>query len=253
MAQAEFLDLPMPDIIAQWRFYLSVLAPGSGDVLIDVGCNTGDAERLLVRDYPDIAKVIGIEKEHERYARAITRCQAEGTPGQIEFRCADGQELPFDDCTFDKALCVDTLEWIEDPLQALRELRRVLKPDGTALVVHSDFDTQVFNAADQELCRRVIHRFTDSGPNGQIGRQLYALCQDSGFSAVDPSVYVLINCAFDPRSYAHRAAIMMAEWLSDDSRITADELARWMADLETQNSQGQFFYSINRYLCRCRK
>ena len=165
MAQAEFLDLPLPDVIAQWRYYLSVLAPGLGDVLLDVGCGTGDAERLLVRDYPNIGKVVGVEKDRPRYDQAVVRCQREGAPGQIEFRCADGQDLPFAADSFDKAFCVDTLEWIEDPLKGVREIRRVLKLGGSAVIVHSDFDTQVFTAADKALNRRVVHSFTDAGPN----------------------------------------------------------------------------------------
>jgi SAM-dependent methyltransferase len=60
-AQEEFLDNPMPDVIQQWWFYLSVLNPQAGDLVLDVGCNTGDAERLLMREYPYIEKVIGLE------------------------------------------------------------------------------------------------------------------------------------------------------------------------------------------------
>jgi precorrin-6B methylase 2 len=63
MAQEEFLNDPMPDVIDQWRFYLSVLNPQAGDLILDVGCNTGDAERLLLREYPQIGKVIGVEKD----------------------------------------------------------------------------------------------------------------------------------------------------------------------------------------------
>ena len=44
MAQEEFLDIPMPDIIEQWRFYLATLSPEAGDTIVDVGCNTGENE-----------------------------------------------------------------------------------------------------------------------------------------------------------------------------------------------------------------
>ena len=253
MAQEEFLDIPMPDIIEQWRFYFSALSPNPGDEIIDVGCGTGDAERLLVRDYPKIARVVGIEKNRTRYEHAVARCQDDGVPDQIEFRLADGQDLPFDDCSFDKALCVETLEWIKDPLRVLQEIRRVLKPGGVAVIVHSDFDTQVFNTRDKELCRRIIHSFTDSGPNGQMGRKLYGLCKSAGFSSVHTFVYTLINTEWSPNLYAYRVAHMIVEWLTKKSLMPKNELKRWMADLETQHSRGVFFYSINRYICRCLK
>jgi len=61
MAQDHFLDPPLPDIIDQWRYYLRVLAPAAQHRILDVGCHNGDAERLLLRDYPQIAKVTGID------------------------------------------------------------------------------------------------------------------------------------------------------------------------------------------------
>ena len=50
MAQEEFLDDPMPDVIEQWRYYFSVLAPQTGELILDVGCNTGEAEQMTNLD-----------------------------------------------------------------------------------------------------------------------------------------------------------------------------------------------------------
>jgi hypothetical protein len=46
---------------------------------------------------------------------------------------------------------------------------------------------------------------------------------------------------------------MMGEWLRDKSLLDADEIDRWMADIELQAREGNFFYSVNRYICRCVK
>jgi ubiquinone/menaquinone biosynthesis C-methylase UbiE len=61
MAQERFLDPALPDLIAQWRDYLRARRPWPGNAILDIGCHSGDAERLLVREYPGIAKVIGID------------------------------------------------------------------------------------------------------------------------------------------------------------------------------------------------
>jgi len=45
---------------------------------------------------------------------------------------ADAQMLPFKNESIDKILCSQTLEHLEQPIKALREINRVLKPDGTA-------------------------------------------------------------------------------------------------------------------------
>jgi SAM-dependent methyltransferase len=42
--------------------------------------------------------------------------------------------LPFDDESFDLVLCVEAFQWVRDPLHAVAEFRRVLRPGGTAIV-----------------------------------------------------------------------------------------------------------------------
>jgi arsenite methyltransferase len=251
MAQDEFLDDPMPDIIEQWKFYFSVLQPERGDTIIDIGCNTGDSERLLLREYPDIREVVGIEKDQQRYEHALAKWEKGGSPAQIKFVLADAQTLPFPDGHFDRALCVETLEWVKQPLEALQEIRRVLRFGGSAVVIHSDFDTQVFNSTHRNLCRKIVNAFTDSGPNGQMGRELYGLCQKAGFQRVEPTVYTLVNTEWSPNLYANRVAHMMIDWLTRESLVPREELERWKADLNAQHSRGAFFYSINRYIYRC--
>ncbi|SRR5258706_6645468 len=248
MAQELFLDPPVPDIIQQWRYYLRALAPAADQLILDVGCHSGDAERLLLRDYPKIAKVIGIDLKQTKLDEALATWEQDGRPSAIEFRLADARQLPFADGHFDRVLCAETLEYIDDPALALREMRRVLRPSGLALLIHTDFDTQVFNAGDKDLCRRLVTAFSDSGPNGQMGRALYPLCAAAGFAQVQPGVYTLVNTEWRPDRYAHRLAHMMVDWLRLEHRATDADLARWLADLEAQAARGAFYYSINRYL-----
>jgi SAM-dependent methyltransferase len=51
------------------------------------------------------------------------------------------ENLPFDDNTFDFALMVTTICFLEDPLQALREIRRILRPSGVIIIGMLDRDS----------------------------------------------------------------------------------------------------------------
>ena len=62
----------MPDVIEQWRSYFSLLEPQAGDLILDVGCNTGEAERLVLRDCPQIGKIIGVENDPKRHEYALS-------------------------------------------------------------------------------------------------------------------------------------------------------------------------------------
>ena len=102
MAQEEFLDDPMADVIEQWRFYFSVLNPQAGDLILDVGCNTGDAERLLLREYPQLGRVIGVENDPERRGYALSKWRMEAG-GQDPTATRRWSNLPFPDSHFNRA------------------------------------------------------------------------------------------------------------------------------------------------------
>jgi SAM-dependent methyltransferase len=61
---------------------------------------------------------------------AVRNIEANG----IEARLGDGQELPFDDGSFDYVLCFETLEHVESPPKLLEELARVCRPGGRVFI-----------------------------------------------------------------------------------------------------------------------
>ena len=254
MAQMKkFLDIPMPDIIEQWRYYLSLLRPESGHRVIDVGSGSGDAVYLLSQDFPAIEKVVGIDSNRDYCERATKFLETARYPNNVEIKVADALNLPFPDNYFDRAICAEMLEYVPDPTRAISEVFRILKPDGIALFVHSDFDTQVFNAGDRDRTRRIVKAFSDAGPNGWMGRELYGLCKGGGFSSVTPFIYPFLSISWGRTTYPYKMSHMMVEWLSQKFMIPDNDLTQWISDIEQAYIEGNFVYSINRYSCRCTK
>ena len=97
----------------------------AGDV-VEIGFGSG----LNVPFYPAaVTSVAAVEPSDVSWKLAEDRLKGTNVP--ILRSGLDGQLLPFADDSFDAALSTWTLCTIPDPAAALRELRRVLKPEGT--------------------------------------------------------------------------------------------------------------------------
>ena len=93
------------------------------------------------------------------------------------------RHLPFRDGTFDAVFCCYLLELLsnEDISVAIREIRRVLRPDGTLTVVLIGENRRIFNEA-YRLCGRLVPAFWDR-PQGE--RRVPAVLQAHRLRLVD--------------------------------------------------------------------
>jgi SAM-dependent methyltransferase len=86
---------------------------------------------------------------------AVQNIRANG----IEAQLGDGQELPFEDGSFDYVLCFETLEHVESPAQLLGQLARVCRPDGRVFVSIPWVPRTFVHARDPAIQRGYGHVF----------------------------------------------------------------------------------------------
>jgi ubiquinone/menaquinone biosynthesis C-methylase UbiE len=144
-----------------------------GDVL-EIGFGSG----TNVAFYPSAVKeVTAIEPSDTAWRLATKRISASPVP--IERGTLDAQRLPFPDASFDSALSTWTLCTIPDPIAALHEVRRVLKPGGSLHFVEHGL------APDAKV-QRWQHRFNGiqqrlfGGCN--LDRPIVGLIEQAGFT-----------------------------------------------------------------------
>jgi SAM-dependent methyltransferase len=126
----EMLEVELPD----WR----------EKTILDAGCGTG----LILKQLGNPGKNIGVDLAPE----AISFCQERGLTNVRE---GDIVALPFADASFDAVICSSVLyhQWVNDVAGAVRELGRVLRPNGLLFVnvpayefLHSPHDEAVMTA-----------------------------------------------------------------------------------------------------------
>lgn len=107
------------------RLLLSILIDhygGNPQKLLDIGCGTGETLVFLKKTYPNL-DLYGVDNSAEaiRYAKAR----------KLKNIClGDVTHIPFPNASFDIVLLLDVLEHVKNDLTALKEIKRVLKPNG---------------------------------------------------------------------------------------------------------------------------
>jgi SAM-dependent methyltransferase len=149
--------------------------------VVEIGFGSGHN----VPFYPDtLERVAAIEPSELGWKLARDRVSA--SPVTVERSGLDGQSLPFPDDTFDTALSTWTLCTIPDPVLALTEVRRVLRPGGTLHFVEHGL-------APDERVRRWQHRLEPLNKRVAGGchltRPILDLLRTAGFSVADVDVF----------------------------------------------------------------
>ncbi len=104
--------------------------------LLDVGCGQCHWSKILTPYLDKPAYVVGVDKD-PTWAKGSTELKRFFKEQACWFELYEGDalNLPFDDGTFDIVTCQTVLIHVGNPVKAIEEMKRVLKPGGTILCV----------------------------------------------------------------------------------------------------------------------
>jgi len=129
---------------------------GEGDRILDIGCGRAiDTARLAERR----GDCVGLEPSEAMVYHA--REHVENSGSRVELVRGVGEQLPFKDSSFDKVVCKGALDHFPDPFEAVREMARVLKPEGTVIITIANFESLGFRLGRRFV--RLISVFDNDG------------------------------------------------------------------------------------------
>lgn len=99
--------------------------------VLDVACGTGEFESLLLADNPT-QQMVGVDISDKMLAIAAQKCHAHPN---VSFQTAEASALPFVNNSFDVIVSANAFHYFDDPNAALAEMQRVLKPNGTVIIL----------------------------------------------------------------------------------------------------------------------
>ena len=157
----------------------------AGMTVLDVGCGPGTITA-------DLAGLVapGVVTAVEPVESALDLARAEvrrrGLTG-VEFAVADVHALPFADGSFDVVHAHQVLQHVHDPVQALREMRRVCRPGGLVAARDGDYAAFTWYPASPDLddwLRLYRQAARANGGEPDAGRRLLAWAHAAGFTDV---------------------------------------------------------------------
>ena len=192
-------------IAREAAFFLPHVRPGM--TLLDCGCGPGSITLGLAEALAP-GTVTGIERDASRVEIAEQSASERGI-ANVRFQTADVQALPFADASFDAVFAHAVLQHVREPVRALAEMHRVLKPGGVIGLRDDDRGSVVIAPHAPDVVR-LIELLTMveemNGGDPRIGRRYGELLRVSGFEEVAISA----SCEYDADIAATRRRASLA-------------------------------------------
>ena len=162
--------------------------------LLDVGSGAGTITADLAhRVGPEQLTALEVGDE----AAAITRAELDRQDlHEVQVLVGDAHDMPFGDDEFDLVHAHQVLQHVADPVQVLREARRVLRPGGLVSVRDSDYEGFRWYPDSSGLARWMELYLRAARANGgtpDAGRHLMAWAHRAGFTVVTASASTVLH------------------------------------------------------------
>ncbi len=156
--------------------------------LLDIGCGPGtitiDFAMRLTK-----GTVLGIDISHEIVKKAKIASKESGLDN-CSFDTGDTYNLDFADNTFDIVHAHQLLQHLTDPVAAIKEMRRVVRPGGVVALRDADYGGMIWAPADPKLDEwmDLYQRMTKkNNVEANAGRYLFSWATQAAFSSVNAS------------------------------------------------------------------
>ncbi len=177
--------------------FLPTLRPGMR--VVEMGCGTGAiAREVAARVAPGV--VIGVDREEAQLETARQLATARGITN-VRFQRGEADALDLPDADLDGAYCRFLLEHVGDPVRVVREMVRVVRPDGWVCAFEWDnaLESVYPNSPAHRLVWQSIYRLQETrGGDPWIARKLYRVFREAGLRDVRAEARVWTVTAAEP-------------------------------------------------------
>lgn len=232
-----------PAVVEQRSSTRRLLDARKGDRVLDLGCGPGHLTAELVQDVGAAGQVLGVDRQRDMVVAARARATTAGA-GRCDVLMGSATALPLADGACDRVVAVQVLEYVPDLEQAVAELRRVLRPGGTAVLVDTDWRSCVWHTTDRGRTDAVLRAWEAHFVHPHLPAAVPELLRRDGMTSVRVRPVPVVETDPDVADYSLGMADLIATFVSR----TEPELAeRWREDVLGRAAAGDYFFSVTRF------
>ncbi|MGK9236488.1 methyltransferase domain-containing protein [Inquilinus limosus] len=229
--------------------YMDALALAGPESILDLGCGTGVAARVIARR-PEIAgPITAIDISGDLVARGRHAAEAEGLGGRIDFRVGDAHGLlDFADGAFDVVVMHTLISHVAEPATVLAEARRLLRPGGRLVVFDGDYASTTF-ATDAEdggaATDRIVQEALIAHP--RVMRAMPRLLAGGGFALRWSRGWLAMDIG--RADFTAPGLPSLRVLLPRTGAMTQSEADAYVDGLERASAENRFFGGYALYAC----
>lgn len=233
-----------PDIVAQRADTLRRLSIQTGETVLDLGSGPGFLTLAMAEATGPEGAVIGVDISPQMVERATSRT----SQSWLSYQVADATRLPFADASFDVVVSTQVAEYVPDIDAFCAEIARVLKPQGRALVLATDWDGVCWHSEDPARMDRVLSAFAPHCADSRLPRTLAMRLRKAGLRVDDVSYFPIVNIDRYAGCYSELIVPFITAYVASQGTVEEEELQAWADEQAQLNARGAHFFSTGRFL-----
>ena len=232
------------DVLRRRELVRTALGARAGDRVLDVGCGPGFYVTELLETVGREGSVVGVDASADMLAVAAQRAEGHGN---VTFHQAEATSLPVPDAGFERAVCVQVLEYVRDVPAALSQMHRALRPGGRVLVWDVDWATVSWHAIDRQLARRVLTAWDKHLTHPCLPRTLAAQLRDAGFADVRMDAHAFATAELIADAYGGSLVPLLEQYVAEQGGMSQEEAKAWADEQRELGDRGEFFFTITQF------